>query len=79
MTMTRLDETKQDVPISDVLTLLHLKAGQSKSEAKRLVTQGAVRIDGTIVTDYFQEIDKPRVRLQIGKKFDQEIEVSNGT
>jgi hypothetical protein len=64
---------EQKVEVSDVVKLLTLTACQSRSEAKRLVAQGAVSIDGKKVTDPYQHVEG-KVRLQVGKKFDSEVE-----
>ena len=73
------DETKsedREVEVSNVVRLL-TRDGicVSQSEAKRLVAQGAVNIDGEVVTDPYQAIDKDKVHLKVGKKFEQDVEV----
>jgi tyrosyl-tRNA synthetase len=55
------------MPICDVVSLC---AGTSKAEARRLVTQGAVRIDGIKLSDPVQEIEigSNEQGLQVGKR-----------
>lgn len=65
-----------DSPITtNVVHLLAMTACQSRSEAKRLVSQGAVKIDGEVIKDPYQEIDKDKVHLKVGRKFEQDVEV----
>lgn len=52
--------------ILDILVTANL-AG-SKSEAKRLLAQGGVTINDTVITDPNQKIDKNETLLQVGKR-----------
>ncbi|MBA7496107.1 Tyrosine--tRNA ligase [subsurface metagenome] len=53
--------------ILDLLT--KTKLAPSKAEAKRLVEQGGVKIDGKVVKDWKKEISiKPGIVLQVGKR-----------
>jgi tyrosyl-tRNA synthetase len=48
--------------------LVDLKFARSKGEARRLVAQGAVRVDGQVVTDISFEFQKKLHRLiEVGK------------
>jgi hypothetical protein len=68
-------ETNPEIESSDIVKLLTLTACQSRSEAKRLIAQGAVSIDGKKVADPELKIESKKVRLQVGKAFDKEVEV----
>lgn len=57
----------QGMAITDALTAV--KIMPSKSEAKRLIEQKAVEIDGEIITDWKKEISlKPGTIIRVGKK-----------
>ena len=63
----RIEWSSQKVPIIEVITLS--KMTPSKSEARRLIQQGAVSVDGERINDIFQEIDlsEPKV-IKVGKR-----------
>lgn len=54
----------------DILTLLtKTKLAPSKAEAKRLVEQGGVKVDGKVIKDWKKEISvKSNMILQVGKR-----------
>jgi tyrosyl-tRNA synthetase len=59
-------KTKQ-LPISELL--VKIKLAPSKSEAKRLIEQGGVKINGEVVKDWKKNVDiKPKMILQVGKR-----------
>jgi tyrosyl-tRNA synthetase len=51
------------------LFLIELRAASSNSEARRLIVQGAVKVDGTKVVDPKSEVaTHPGMIIQVGKK-----------
>lgn len=67
---TRVKSHKLREKNLDILTLLtKTKLAPSKAEAKRLVIQGGVKIDGKVVKDWKKDISiKPGRVLQVGKR-----------
>jgi len=58
---------KPSYPITELL--FHLGLAKSKTEGKRLITQGGVRVDSNIVKDFRQEIKvKDEMVIQVGKR-----------
>ncbi len=63
----RLDVESQVQPLMDVLVLTSL--APSKKEAKRLIEQGGVTVDGERIGDFRAEIDLSKERLiKVGKR-----------
>lgn len=58
------------LPKINILNLLvQIKLAPSKSEAKRLIEQGGVKINGEVVKDWKNNVDiKPKMILQVGKR-----------
>lgn len=64
-------------PTDPIKLVLEVKAAPSSSEARRLITQGAVKLDGEKVTDLKASLTiKPGQVLQCGKKFFARLKVS---
>ncbi|MEX0689973.1 MAG: tyrosine--tRNA ligase, partial [Candidatus Paceibacterota bacterium] len=65
-------ENMEDIKIKDNINIINLliKTGiKSKNEAKRLVEQGAIKVDDKKITDFSKSVDiKNNQVLQVGKK-----------
>ncbi|MBI5465962.1 MAG: tyrosine--tRNA ligase [Candidatus Kerfeldbacteria bacterium] len=58
---------KKSLPITEFL--VYMKLAMSKSEARRLVEQGGVKIDGKVISDWRAEISlKPGLITQVGSR-----------
>lgn len=67
---TKIPTIRLAIKKLDILDLLvKIKLSSSKSEAKRLIEQGGVKIDGEVVKDWKKEIDiKGEIILQVGRR-----------
>jgi len=58
---------KKSLPITELL--VYMKLASSKSEAKRLVEQGGVKVDGKVISDWRAEVAlKPGLITQVGSR-----------
>ncbi len=62
-----------DKEITDLTRLISDEFGMSRSETRRVIAQGAVRIDGEEVTDIDAEVDDD-VTIQVGRNRKMKVE-----
>jgi tyrosyl-tRNA synthetase len=64
-----MDEVKVATPLTLTDLLIFAQAAKSKNEARRLIDQGGVKLDGEVLAEAMKmiEITKPSV-LQVGKR-----------
>jgi len=64
-----MDEVKVDHALTLTDLLIFAQAAKSKNEARRLIDQGGVKLDGEVLAEAMKliEVTKPSV-LQVGKR-----------
>jgi tyrosyl-tRNA synthetase len=67
-----IEEVVLSLPTDIVSVMVDAGGASTRSDAKRLLEQGGVRIDGAVVTDFKQEISVPAL-LQVGKRHYRKI------